>query len=83
MAIMELNDNDELICITSGGMVIKMAARDIRTMGRNTQGVRVINLKDGDSITDISKVVPDDDEENGNDNGNNNGNGEDAEEQLL
>ncbi|MCA0389498.1 MAG: DNA gyrase subunit A [Bacteroidetes bacterium] len=62
MSIMELNDNDELICITSGGMVIKMAAKDIRTMGRNTQGVRIINLKDNDSITDIAKVVPDDDD---------------------
>lgn len=75
MSIMELNDNDELICITSGGMVIKMAAKDIRTMGRNTQGVRIINLKDHDSITDIAKVVPDDDETAG-ENG-------DAEETLL
>ncbi|KAA0265137.1 MAG: DNA gyrase subunit A, partial [Chlorobiota bacterium] len=62
MAMMELNDNDELVCMTSGGMVIKMSAKDIRTMGRNTQGVRVINLKDNDSITDIAKVVPDDEE---------------------
>ena len=62
MAMMELNDNDELVCMTSGGMVIKMSAKDIRTMGRNTQGVRIINLKDNDSITDIAKVVPDDEE---------------------
>ncbi len=62
MAMMELNDNDELMCMTSGGMVIKMSAKDIRTMGRNTQGVRVINLKDNDAITDIAKVVPDDEE---------------------
>lgn len=62
MAMMELNDNDELMCMTSGGMVIKMSAKDIRIMGRNTQGVRVINLKDNDAITDIAKVVPDDEE---------------------
>jgi len=62
MAMMELNDNDELMCMTSGGMVIKMSAKDIRTMGRNTQGVRVINLKDNDAITDIAKVVPDEEE---------------------
>jgi len=52
-------------------MVIRQGIHAIRVMGRNTQGVKVINLKEGDSIADIAKVVPDDVEinnENGADN---------------
>ena len=40
-------------------MVIRQSVKDIRVMGRNTQGVRVIRLKDSDSIADIAKVLPD------------------------
>ena len=68
MSLMEVNDKDELVIITSQGMVIRQGVKAIRVMGRNTQGVRVINLKDNDSIADIAKVVVDD--VNGNGNGN-------------
>ncbi|MCW8803892.1 MAG: DNA gyrase subunit A [Ignavibacteriaceae bacterium] len=63
IALMEVNDNDELVIISTKGMVIRQSMKDIRVMGRATQGVRVIRLKDGDSIADIAKVVPE--EENG------------------
>ncbi len=65
IALMEVNDNDELVIISTKGMVIRQSMKDIRVMGRATQGVRVIRLKDGDSIADIAKVVPE--EENGED----------------
>jgi DNA gyrase subunit A len=58
IALMEVNDNDELVIISTKGMVIRQSMKDIRVMGRATQGVRVIRLKDGDSIADIAKVVP-------------------------
>ena len=58
IAMMEANDNDELVIISTKGMVIRQSMKDIRIMGRATQGVRVIRLKDGDSIADIAKVVP-------------------------
>jgi DNA gyrase subunit A len=58
IAMMEVNDNDELVIISTKGMVIRQSVKDIRVMGRATQGVRVIRLKDGDSIADIAKVVP-------------------------
>lgn len=70
IALMEVNDNEELVVITSKGMVIRTAIKDIRIAGRNTQGVRIIRLNDGDHIADISRVVPDDEEVNGNGNGN-------------
>ncbi len=63
IALMEVNDRDELVIISTKGMVIRQSMKDIRVMGRATQGVRVIRLKDGDSIADIAKVVPED--ENG------------------
>jgi DNA gyrase subunit A len=62
IAMMDVVDGDELVIISSHGMVIRQAVKDIRVMGRNTQGVRVIRLKDGDSIADIAKVVPEEKE---------------------
>jgi DNA gyrase subunit A len=63
IALMEVNDNDELVIISTKGMVIRQSMKDIRVMGRATQGVRVIRLKDGDSIADIAKVVPEEESE--------------------
>jgi DNA gyrase subunit A len=58
IALMEAMDEDELVIITTHGIVIRQSMKEIRVMGRNTQGVRVIRLKDGDTIADIAKVVP-------------------------
>ena len=57
ISLMEVVDKDELVIITTRGMVIRQAVKNIRVIGRNTQGVRVINLREGDSIADIAKVV--------------------------
>ncbi len=69
IAMMEVVDGDELVIISSRGMVIRQSVKDIRVMGRNTQGVRVIRLNEADKIADIAKVVPEEDEgENNNNN---------------
>lgn len=60
VAIKSVIDADDLMIVTQNGITIRMPVADIREMGRNTQGVRVINLKDGDSIADVSRVVIDD-----------------------
>ena len=60
IAMLEVSEKDELVIITEMGMVIRQGIKAIRVMGRNTQGVRVIRMKDGDSIADIAKVVTDD-----------------------
>ncbi|MGK9369906.1 DNA gyrase subunit A [Melioribacter sp. Ez-97] len=62
IAMKEVNDSDELVIITTKGMVIRQSVKDIRVMGRNTQGVRLIKLNEGDEIADIARVIP---EENG------------------
>jgi DNA gyrase subunit A len=64
IAMMEVVDGDELVIISKEGMVIRQSVKDIRVMGRNTQGVRVIRLNEGDSIADIAKVMPEDEEVN-------------------
>ncbi len=62
IAMLEVGDTDELVIITTHGMVIRQGVGSIRVMGRNTQGVKVIRLKDDDSIADIARAIP----ENGN-----------------
>jgi DNA gyrase subunit A len=62
IAMKEVVDGDELVIITTRGMVIRQSVKDIRVMGRNAQGVRVIRLGDGDKIADIAKVIPEDDD---------------------
>ncbi|MEW6196025.1 MAG: DNA gyrase subunit A [Bacteroidota bacterium] len=64
IAMKEVNDSDELVIITTGGMVIRQSVSELRVMGRNTQGVRLIRLNEGDDIADIARVIPE--EENGN-----------------
>jgi DNA gyrase subunit A len=66
LAMMEVVDGDELVIISTQGMVIRQSVKDIRVMGRNTQGVRVIRLNEGDTIADIAKVLPEEEGENGN-----------------
>ena len=63
IALMEVVDRDELVIISTQGMVIRQSVKDLRVMGRNTQGVRVIRLNEHDSIADIARVVPEDEDE--------------------
>ncbi len=58
IAMLEVGDTDELVIITTHGMVIRQGVSSIRVMGRNTQGVKVIRLKDDDSIADIARAIP-------------------------
>jgi len=63
IAIRGVNDGDELMIITAQGMMIRLSVKDIRVMGRNTQGVRIIKLKEGDTISSVARIIPDDDDD--------------------
>lgn len=63
IAIKNVTDADDLMIITRSGLTIRMAVSDIRVAGRATQGVRLINIKEGDSIAAISVVAKNDEEE--------------------
>jgi len=64
VAIKNVDDNSDLMIINKSGIVIRMAVEDLRVMGRATQGVKLINIKEDDSIAAVAKVVNEDDDEN-------------------
>jgi DNA gyrase subunit A len=63
VAIKEVVDNDDLICVTKDGLVIRQHVAEIRVMGRNTQGVRVVRLNEGDRLAAVANVPADEDKE--------------------
>ena len=60
VAIKNVSDSDDLMIINKSGIAIRMSVEDLRVMGRATQGVKLINLKDSDSIAAVAKVMKDD-----------------------
>lgn len=56
-AIEAVTDADELLIINTSGIAIRIEVSTLRVMGRNTQGVRLIRLNEGDSITSIAKIT--------------------------
>ena len=63
IAIKSVTDEDDLMIINKSGIIIRMHVADIRTQGRATQGVKLINLKGKDQIAAVAKVEKDDDED--------------------
>ena len=63
IAIQNVTDEDGLMIINKSGVAIRMAVNELRVMGRNTQGVKLINLKNNDEIAAIAKVEMDKDVE--------------------
>ena len=63
ISIGAVTDNDDLMIINKSGLTIRLRVSDLRVMGRNTQGVRLINIKGNDSIAAVAKVMRDEDEE--------------------
>jgi DNA gyrase subunit A len=59
VAIKNVSDLDDLMIINKSGIAIRMSVEDLRTMGRATQGVKLINLRDNDSIAAVAKVMKD------------------------
>ncbi|SHE30421.1 DNA gyrase subunit A [Psychroflexus salarius] len=64
VAMKSVTDDEDLMIIKKSGVAIRMSVNELRVMGRATQGVKLINLKDGDSIAAVAKIAKQDDEEN-------------------
>jgi DNA gyrase subunit A len=58
-----VNDEDEIMLITTGGVLIRTRVKEIRELGRATQGVTLINLGDGEKLSGIEKIVETDEED--------------------
>jgi DNA gyrase subunit A len=69
VAIKGVQENDDLMIVTQNGIMIRMHVGDISTLGRNTQGVRLINLKPDDAIADVTRLVVEEEDEVGDANG--------------
>jgi DNA gyrase subunit A len=65
VSLMEVLSDDELMLITKLGIVIRMPVKGIRVSGRNTQGVRLVSLDEGDLVMDVARVVSEDDRADG------------------
>ncbi|AMC09786.1 DNA gyrase subunit A [Lutibacter profundi] len=63
VAIKSVTNEDDLMIINKSGITIRMAVADLRVMGRATQGVKLINIKNNDSIAAVAKVLHEDEEE--------------------
>ena len=63
VAIKNVDDQHDLMIINRSGLTIRMAVEDLRVMGRATQGVKLINIKDNDDIAAVAKVIHERDSE--------------------
>ena len=57
VAIKNVTDEDDIMIINKSGITIRMEVKNLRVMGRATQGVRLINIKENDAIASAAKVV--------------------------
>jgi len=62
VTIKNVTDQDDLMIINKSGIAIRMGVSDLRVMGRATQGVKLINLREDDSIAAVAKVMKDDED---------------------
>jgi DNA gyrase subunit A len=58
-----VQEGDEMLLITQQGMILRMPTNDVRAIGRATQGVRLIDIEEGDKVVSIAKLVEKEDEE--------------------
>jgi DNA gyrase subunit A len=61
VGVISVRDGDDIMLITAQGMVNRTHVNEIRVIGRNTQGVRIMNLSEGDKIASIAKIAREDD----------------------
>ncbi len=83
VTLMEVLPEDEIMIITKSGMIIRSPVSQVRVAGRNTQGVKLVNLDAGDTVMAVARVVPDDDKDVGEGENGDNGAGPDQAELAL
>ena len=63
VSLMRVMEDNDVVIITQNGILIRQPIVDVSIIGRNTQGVRLINLDEGDRVIDVARVEKEDDEE--------------------
>ncbi|MEX0806469.1 MAG: DNA gyrase subunit A [Candidatus Binatia bacterium] len=59
----QVTDDDQLMLVTTNGKIIRLRMKDIRVIGRNTQGVRLIDLEDGERVVSLARLAEKEDED--------------------
>jgi DNA gyrase subunit A len=67
IGVQQVTEEDQLMLVTTNGKIIRLRIKDIRVIGRNTQGVRLIDLEEGERVVSLARVVEKEDEEGGED----------------
>src|SRR5262249_50598601 len=65
VAVMTVHDDDDIMVITQQGMIVRTPVRGMRAIGRNTQGVTIMRLDEGDLVVSVARVVREDEEGDG------------------
>jgi DNA gyrase subunit A len=73
VALKAVHNKDDLMMITATGMIIRTGLEEIRSIGRNTQGVRLIKLKSGDKLVAAEKIITEDEDDKKDDSGDDKG----------
>lgn len=63
IGVQQVTDDDQLMMITNRGKIIRLRIKDIRTIGRNTQGVRLIEMNDNERVVSLARLAEQEDEE--------------------
>ena len=63
VGMVTVDDRDEIVVVSTDGIVIRMAVRDIRIIGRNTQGVKIMNPSPGAKVSAVARAVPEENEQ--------------------
>jgi len=63
VTIKDMVNDEEIILITQYGLIIRMPINSIKVIGRNTMGVKLINLSEGDRVVDVARIIPGEDED--------------------
>ena len=63
IGVQQVTDDDQLMMITNRGKIIRLRVKDIRTIGRNTQGVRLIEMNDDERVVSLARLAEQEDEE--------------------
>ncbi|MCK4426353.1 MAG: DNA gyrase subunit A, partial [Deltaproteobacteria bacterium] len=62
VGVILVNGHDEVMLIGAGGNIIRIGVQDVRTIGRSTQGVRLIRIREGDHLAAVAKLAEQDEE---------------------
>jgi DNA gyrase subunit A len=63
--VQQVTEEDQLMMVTNGGKIIRLRIKDIRVIGRNTQGVRLIDLDEGERVVSLARLAEKEDEDEG------------------